>query len=213
MTFRSRALVAMAWLCMSVAPLGLAFANGEAELRAQLAQERRQIAAAHLERERRCAEQFVVTACLETSRAQQREALAALEARESALDDAERRQRAIERQARIDAKVARQAASASAPDREPVPLMPARAAARASAVSPAPPSESAGSQPAPSRAPRVSPEEVKLREAESRARFDAREKEAQQRQRAAAERQRERDLSGKPVAPALAPTTSSSSPR
>lgn len=179
----------------------VARAAGDAGARAHLAQERRDIESLHADRQRQCATQFVVTSCVEAARAQHREALLALDAREASLDDAERRQRALDRQARIDAKVARQAEAAS--EREPMALVPAE---RVSRVRPALAPHGAA-EPQAARADRPSAEELKAREVDSRGRFEQREREALARRNAAAARQRGRELSGKPAAaplPALA---------
>lgn len=80
-------------------------AAAEAAERRQLLAERRRIEVSHGERERACADRFAVTACLDENRREQREALAAVEARLADLDDRQRARRAEARQRRIDAKV------------------------------------------------------------------------------------------------------------
>jgi hypothetical protein len=70
------------------------------ELKAQRAQidaARRQANVAYAEREKRCHEQFVVTACVENARAERRRELDRLSREQSVVDEALRKQRAAER--------------------------------------------------------------------------------------------------------------------
>lgn len=90
------------------------------ELKAQRAQidaARRQANVAYAERERRCQEQFVVTACVENARAERRRELDRLSREQAVVDEALRKQRAAERLQTLADKqrAARQRAS------EPVP--------------------------------------------------------------------------------------------
>jgi hypothetical protein len=90
------------------------------ELKAQRAQidaARRQANVAYAEHERRCQEQFVVTACVENARAERRRELDRLSREQAVVDEALRKQRAAERLQTLADKqrAARQRAS------EPVP--------------------------------------------------------------------------------------------
>ena len=106
--------------------------------------QRLQIEAKHEVRRKACATRFAVSSCMDEALGERRRELAALAARQAALDDAERRRRAQARQARIEAKQTRRAAAererASAPwipmqDGRPVGARPRRADAAASAAS------------------------------------------------------------------------------
>ena len=65
--------------------------------RARIASERAAAKARLAEQERACREQFVVTACLEAARKEERSTLARLRRAEMMLDDAERREAAARR--------------------------------------------------------------------------------------------------------------------
>lgn len=181
--------------------------NPERGWRQQLAAQRREIEAASAAREQQCAKQFIVTSCVEASRATRREALTALSSREAALDDAERKQRAFEREERIKAKVAARQAGASAPPQPPLEFVPSDAASRARPLrQQVLPSESRDA--GPKRPPaRPDPAEIKAREAEARERFDARARDAKQRQEAAEQRERDRERAGKAPAAPLPPAS------
>ena len=190
-------------LCALAVGPAAAAPGDEATQRAALATERRAIEARHAQRERACAERFVVTACLEPARAQRREALTELSQREAALDDAQRTQRAALRQQRLDAKRARQAADLA--ERASAPLLPlsgASAKTRAHAeptprpVKPAEPRE-------------VDAAERRAREQRARQAQALREEQAEERRRAAQERTVQRRASGKPAAAPLPPAGAS----
>jgi hypothetical protein len=102
--------------------------------RQQLAEQRRQIDAAHASRAAECRSRFVVTACLETAQRERREALQRVKHEEAALDDAERKQRTIEREQRI-AEKRRLAAERSV--QEPVERVTRAAVAASTAATPA----------------------------------------------------------------------------
>ena len=78
--------------------------------RARIASERAAAKARLAEQERACREQFVVTACLETARKEERATLARLRRVELVLDDAERREAAARRRQSIQGRSAAKAA-------------------------------------------------------------------------------------------------------
>jgi colicin import membrane protein len=101
---------------------GLAHAGDEPAERDQLRRDRQAIEARHGQREQTCRQQFVVTPCLEAARADKQKALQAVQARESALDDAQRRRRAeIQAQRVTDKARAAQAREESKALKEPRP--------------------------------------------------------------------------------------------
>jgi colicin import membrane protein len=132
-----------------LATLGLAAhrvaAGDDATERARIATERAAVEARFVERERECATRFVVTACVEDARREQRAELASLRQQQAVLDEAQRKQRAAERVDKLskpradearppttsatrDARMARPPAEASPADpaRQPKPPQPAR---------------------------------------------------------------------------------------
>lgn len=129
-----------------------AAAEGDAAERERIASARRAVEARFDAARRDCEARFIVTDCLATARAQRREALAPLQQQLHLLDDARRRQKAVERlqaiQERESAAAARPALSASVPAAAaPPPPPPQRRAAHAAA-----PSASAQQQQAQARA-------------------------------------------------------------
>ena len=82
---------------------GLAQASDEAE-RARIRQQRDAIEAQHAQREQTCRGQFVVTPCIDKSRAERQKSLNALDVQEQALDGALRRQRAQAQAGRVTNK-------------------------------------------------------------------------------------------------------------
>jgi hypothetical protein len=125
---RGVAVTALMTACM------LAAADSDAQTRRQqLAEQRRQIDAAYASRTAECRSRFVVTACLDIAQRERREALQRVKREEAALDDAERKQRTIERERRIAEK---RRLAAERLVQEPVERV-TRAAVAASAVAPA----------------------------------------------------------------------------
>jgi hypothetical protein len=90
----------LACLLLLLGGLAQAQASDEAE-RARIRQKRAAIEAEHAQREKTCRGQFVVTPCIEKSRADKQQVLHALQVQEQALDDALRRQRAQEQARRM----------------------------------------------------------------------------------------------------------------
>jgi colicin import membrane protein len=76
-------------------------ADAPASERARIARERAAVEARSKEAEAACASQFAVSSCLRQARAERRSALRQLDRQGAALDEAQRRQRAVERLARI----------------------------------------------------------------------------------------------------------------
>jgi hypothetical protein len=90
----------MPWFIALLMPMvltGLAWAQGSE--REQLAADRQGLLERFAAEERACRERFVVTACVDELRLRRRAALEPLRERELAIDDAERQQRANDRQA------------------------------------------------------------------------------------------------------------------
>ena len=90
----------------------------ESSERERLAEEKRAVERRFAAEEVACRERFTVSACLEEVRRAKRKALADVDARQIALDDAERQRRAQARQARIERKQARRAAEGERPNLE-----------------------------------------------------------------------------------------------
>ncbi len=76
-------------------------ANDDVADRARITAERAAVEARFAEREHECASRFVVTACVEDARREQRAALASLRQQQTLLDEAQRKQRAAERLDRL----------------------------------------------------------------------------------------------------------------
>lgn len=73
--------------------------------RQRIASERAQVQAVYVQRERECEQRFMVTACIEEVRRSRREALERLRYQDAILDEAQRRQRALQRIQDIHGKV------------------------------------------------------------------------------------------------------------
>ncbi len=101
------ALMALPWLT------GMVLAPGQE--RERLAAERQVLLERFAAEERACHGRFVVTACVDELRVRRRAALAPLRARELALDDLERQQRASDRHAARAARPPPAAAASGAP--------------------------------------------------------------------------------------------------
>ena len=113
----------VAWLLILL--FSLAHASDETE-RAQIRQRGDAIEAEHALREQTCRKQFVVTPCLDKARADKQESLRALRAQELALDDAQRRERALAQANRVAEKtqLRDQAKPAPPPKRPHAPAAP-----------------------------------------------------------------------------------------
>ena len=81
-------------------------ANAPASPRDRVQAERAHAEAQYVERERACRTQFAISGCLEAASARRRETLTRLRRQDIEIDDAERRERAAARRARIEAKTA-----------------------------------------------------------------------------------------------------------
>ncbi len=100
----------MKQLLVSLALLGLAAAQAEnapgaAAERTRLATERAQVQAAFTDQEKACYGKFGVTDCLAAAKARRRQTLADLRRQEIALNDAERKRKAAERQQLLDERL------------------------------------------------------------------------------------------------------------
>lgn len=194
-------------------------AGGDIDDRVERTRIRNERAAANtqfLDRERECRTRFVVTACVNAARRDQREMLAKLRSEESVLDDAQRKQRAAQRMDTIREKLdkgdAKERDAGSVEQREAhrkatEPRVTVRAAGRAA-------SEPRRTAPSPARAasaakPAVSAESRRAEEERSRAAFEARNDAAQEHREMVEKRNAERAVKRKPVAPLPSPAASS----
>jgi len=149
MTAAARRLAwALACLAGMAPTLAMAAADADAVERERITAERRAVEARFDAARRDCEARFVVTDCLAAARAQRREALAPLQQQLHMLDDARRRQRAVER---LEAIRARESAAAARPALEaPAPAAstaaPAQPPARRAARTGAPPASAAQQQ-------------------------------------------------------------------
>jgi colicin import membrane protein len=161
-----RIVVALALCAMGAA--AHAAADQTAAERARIRDERTQAQRLYEERERDCHERFAVTGCLEAARAQRREALDRLRHEELVLDNAERKQRAATRTARIREKQIAQ-------ESKPSPLVVReRSAAQRKPAPKATAAPSGGASTAASAPPRLSEEQARR----NKAAFEAKQKQA-----------------------------------
>ena len=96
-----------AWiaLVLSVTLLTQAGATTPAvDERQRIASERAQVQAAYARRERECHERFMVSDCLEQARRERRESMERLRYQDVILDEAQRKQRAVQRMQNIRSK-------------------------------------------------------------------------------------------------------------
>jgi len=139
---RSVPLLAALWFSLTTAAL----AAPAATERLRLAAERQAAESRYAAEEAECQQRFIVTSCVDDVRLRRRVALAGLRQQEHALDDAERRARAAERQQAVERKSAEAASrpAASAPPPNLRLRAAASAASGASGASATVPSEPAG---------------------------------------------------------------------
>jgi hypothetical protein len=116
------------WLLVTLLALPAAAADNASAERERIAHERAQVEAKARAGEAACAREFAVSACLKAVRAERRSALQQLDRQRALLDDAQRKQRAAERLARIRE---RQEAAARAADRPSVEVKSRQASAPA----------------------------------------------------------------------------------
>jgi colicin import membrane protein len=177
--------------------------------RERIARERAAVQALFAEREAACQSRFAVTDCVNDAKTQRREALAPLRRQAVALDDAQRKQRAAQRQEDVRSKVG----SAQAREREVV-VREAPVQARKPVA--APPAEAGSAplrvvkqKPAPRLTtartpPQPQPEaQRRAQEAAGQARIEARKQAAQAHREAVAQRNAKRSASGKRAAAPL----------
>jgi len=189
------------WFVLLGFVAGASAAGADAE-RTQLAARRAGVERAYEAERAACATRFAVTACTDAARLRRRDALAALQARESRLEAEERRQRAAERQRQIDAKLdAARAGAASQPaSTAPVEAAAARRAASASAGAPAPDS-------ARRAAPRAARAASGASAEQARVQYERRQQEAQAHRREVEQRNLRRQQAGKRAAPLPVPAS------
>jgi hypothetical protein len=116
------------WLLIALLALPAAAADNAGAERERIARERAQVEAKARAGEAACAREFAVSACLKTVRAERRSALQQLDRQRALIDDAQRKQRAAERLARIRE---RQEAAARSADRPSVEVKSRQASAPA----------------------------------------------------------------------------------
>ena len=202
-----------------------------ADERARIAQERNAVDARFSSRERECRQRFIVTSCVDDAKAERRLALDRLRARQLAVDEARRHERADERRAELadkaaedarreSARAAHAAASAASSAAPPSgrPFEARRPEAATSATSggrdgPRPSTGVVGGTP-PRRESKATREQ---REAAHRAAFEARKAQALEHRDEAIERTTKRmaqkaPASPLPVPPAASAATSSTHP-
>ena len=206
-----RRLVCCLWLGGAAAHAqDLSDPRGERE---RIARERAALEARFTESEAACQSRFAVTDCVNDAKAERREALAPLRRQAIALDDAQRKQRAAQRQENVRKKLS----EARAPEREVVVRGAAAAASQPAAATSdepasAPPRESkqkAAPKPNPARTPKAAPPAADRRaaEAQAQARLEERRRAAQAHREAVERRNAERALSGKRADPLPLPAS------
>lgn len=209
-------LVILVCLCLALgAARAEALLNPAAE-RDRIARERAAVEAQFTERQAACQRRFAVTDCVDAARQERREARAPLRRQASALDDAQRKQRAAERQGSVRAKVSGAesreiqlgAREATGPVRR-APIVEAEAPATPSTVRHIKPKPAA--KPMATRSPRAAPSlpDRRTEEDEAQARLDARRHAAAAHKQAVQQRNAKRELSGKSAAPLPVPAGAS----
>jgi len=192
----NRSLIALAACAIVAVARGAPDTN--ATERARIRDERAQAQRLFEERERQCNERFAVTSCLESARAQRREALDRLRQEELVLDSAQRKQRAADRAARIREKDSTEASKPSPLVVRERPAEPRKPAAK--------PSQAAASgAPAASSAPRISDEQAKR----NKEAFEEKQKQAAEHRADVERRNAERTRKAKPVPPLQVPKSAS----
>lgn len=206
-----RRLVCCLWLGGAAAHAqNLSDPRGERE---RIARERAAVEARFIERQAACQSRFAVTDCVNDAKSERRDGLAPLRRQAIALDDAQRKQRAAQRQENVRKKLS----DARAPEREVVVRGAAAAASQPAAVASgesasAPPREikqKAAPTPSPARTPKAAPSAADRRaaEAQAQARLKERKQAAQAHREAVERRNAERALSGKRVDPLPLPAS------
>jgi hypothetical protein len=187
------------WVLLSCALVAGARAGQGADTDAQrerIAREREAIEARYRAEQARCTAQFVVTACVDSAKAERRRQLEPLDRELAALDEMERKRRAAERLARIEEKARERAARPAPVLRAPrVPRAPPAAAPSATASSP--PSSPRVAAPRP----------------DAQAAYERRLREAQAHREAVEKRNEERAKKKPPAAPLPAPSAPNSQGR
>jgi colicin import membrane protein len=179
-----------------IAAAATMLARAEPE-RDRIAAERAAVNARFAEQERACQEKFVVTACVDAARKEQRQTLMRLKRAETVLDEAERRETAARRRQASQERAAVQGARASEPVAEgPQP-------ATRNPPAPNPPAA------LPPRRPASSAAEQRAAEQRNEAAFEARARAAQAHRDTVARRNAQRASEGKAGAPLPVPSGAS----
>jgi hypothetical protein len=171
-------------------------ADSDAAERARIRDERAQAQRLFEEREHVCNERFAVTGCLDAARAQRRETMDRLRQQELVLDNAERKQRAAARAARIREKESIQESKPGPPGTREPPVAP-KPAARASVP--------AASGATANAAPRISDEQARRNQAA----FAEKQKQAAEHRADVERRNAERSQKTKASAPLPVPKAAS----
>jgi hypothetical protein len=218
----------VAWPASAVdAAASAASAAQASEERAQIAKERAAVEARFVSRERECRQRFIVTSCLDEAKAEQRQALDRLRARQLVIDEARRHERSEERKAELADKAAEDARRESARAAHAA----ASAASDAALPGRAPPFELQRPEGAPAAAsgphqrarssgtgigikPQAQESQAlrAQREATSRAAFEARKAEAAEHREEAIERTTKRMAQKSPASPLPVPRAASGAP-
>jgi hypothetical protein len=208
---RRAGLLLLCGLCVIGA---VARAQAPAGERQRLAAERAAVDALYLEREAACQRRFAVTDCVNDAKKERRAALAPLRRLGAALDDAQRKQRAAQRQEDVRRKTENAQARDNGALARPAPALKAIPDAPADAgsapmrmsreVKPAPVPKRLGSRPPPELPTEA---ERRAREADADARSAARKQSAQANREAVERRNAQRALSGKRADPLPVPAS------
>lgn len=205
-------------LCSLMLGGGLAHGDtvpDEAAQRLRIAREQADIEARFDERELACQSRFAVTDCVEAARRERREALRRLREQSLKLDDADRKRRAAERLRAIEGRAEPAANQPPELKGHEGPDSPAASGASASVPAASRPERTAR-EPSPPRSmrdttaePAADPVARRQREAESRARFDARKKAIEDRREEVERRNAQRKKEGRRSRPLPVPGAAS----
>jgi len=223
-SLRGRCAALLLLLLVASLPARAAQPADEVAQRHHIRDERVAANALFARREQECRTRFVVSSCIDEARRDLRETLARIQARESTLDDAQRKRRAAERLERVEANQ-REAAQRALEDaaKPPRELKTRRLPQPHVTVRPPKPRAEAPSQPR--ERPAVSPAsgasqttggafERRDDEARKKAAFEARQQDAQAHRDAVERRNVERAIGAKKIAaPLPIPPASSAAPR
>jgi len=189
--------------------------SDEAAQRLRIARAQADIEARFDEREQACQSRFAVTDCVEAARRDRREALRPLREQSLKLDDADRKRRAADRLRALEGKAERAATQPPELKGRDEPESPSVSGPSASLPAASSPARTAreASSPRPMRDPTAKPAADPVarrqREAESRARFEARKKDIEARREEVERRNAQREKEGKRSRPLPVPGAAS----